>query len=87
MVYILNGMWYKTWLRRHMIPSEKLFTKMRSLSSFRRLLPVQQEKISHFKSDVPYIFGENLATPQFNLGLCQTEFDSIKMERLYEVSE
>lgn len=57
MVYILNGMWYKTWLRRHMIPSEKLFTKMRSLSSFRRLLPVQQEKLVILK--VMYIFGEN----------------------------
>lgn len=57
MVYILNGIWYKTWLRRHMIPSEKLFTKMRSLSSFRRLLPVQQEKLVILK--VMYIFGEN----------------------------
>lgn len=52
MVYILNGMWHKAWLRRHMIPSEKLFTKLRSLSSFRRLLSVQQDKISHFKGDV-----------------------------------
>lgn len=86
MVYILDGMRYKTWLRRHiMIPSEKLFTKMRSLSSFRRLLPVQQEKLVILK--VMYIFGENLATPQFNLGLCQTAFDSIKMERLCEMSE
>lgn len=84
-VYIVNVMWYKTWLKRRMIPSEKLFSTMRSLSSFRRLPPVQKEKFVILK--VMYIFGGNWATSQFNLGLCQTEFDSIKMERLCEVSE